>query len=246
MRDQFTRVIDAVELATADFFRRLRSELGQSKLAEAPSSTAEASESFDRPRGWVQAVLDKIAGMPETFRFSDVYSDQEWFAKNFPGNQSITQSVAGVLRDLTREGFLEQVKRGEYRRLDDPNINAVDTVVVPARADGLRRALSQQKWSAIRLHSTMKSKIKYLAIYQVAPISAVTHIATVEDIISDDEEPHKYSLHFTAAAEEIQPVRLVPGGRVSPLRNIRYTTRENLLKAKTLDELWPQEHPGAA
>jgi hypothetical protein len=59
----------------------------------------------------------------------------------------------------------------------------IDAIVVPARGEGFQEVfLGENRWYAIRIHSSMKPKIHYIAVYQVAPVSAITHIAEVADI----------------------------------------------------------------
>ena len=45
-------------------------------------------------------------------------------------------------------------------------------------------------------------------------------------------------LNFAEPAKEIGPISLVKGGRVKALQSLRYTTRERLCAAKTLDDVW--------
>ena len=114
----------------------------------------------------------------------------------------------------------------------------VDTVVVPAQADGVAETfLGENRWYAIRIHATMRPQIKYLALYQVAPISAITHIAPVKSI-EPWKETGKYVVNFSSPAEQIGPITLVKQGRVKALQNLRYTTRARLATAKTLDDIW--------
>lgn len=64
-----------------------------------------------------------------------------------------------------------------------PDIDAdeLDTIVVPAREDGFNEEfLKNNRWFAIRISSAMIDKIKYIAAYQVAPVSGITHIAEVD------------------------------------------------------------------
>jgi hypothetical protein len=114
----------------------------------------------------------------------------------------------------------------------------VDTVVVPAQADGVAETfLGENRWYAIRLHATMRPQIKYLALYQVTPISAITHIAPV-NTIEPWKDTGKYVVNFSSPAQEIGPIPLVKQGRVKALQNLRYTTRARLETAKTLDDIW--------
>ena len=114
----------------------------------------------------------------------------------------------------------------------------VDTVVVPAREEGYQGVfLGEHRWYAVRIHGTMRPQIKYIAGYQVAPISAITHIAPVKSIESW-KDTGKVVVNFAEPAREIKPIPLVKDGRVKPLYSLRYTTREKLGAAKTLADIW--------
>ena len=114
----------------------------------------------------------------------------------------------------------------------------VDTVVVPARADGVAEVfLGENRWYAIRLHGTMRPQIKHIALYQVAPVSAITHVAPVKSI-EPWKDTGKFVVNFAATAKEIGPIPMVKNGKVRALQNLRYTTYSRLEAAKNLDEIW--------
>ena len=114
----------------------------------------------------------------------------------------------------------------------------LDTVVVPARREGFEEVFKgEDRWYQIRLHGTMRPQIKYIAAYQVAPISAITHIAPVKSI-EPWKESVKYVVNFAEPAKEIGPISLNKKGHVKALQNLRYTTRGRLEGAKTLDDVW--------
>ena len=46
---------------------------------------------------------------------------------------------------------------------------------------------------------------------------------------------NKYILHFSEPARKINPIKLVPKGKVKAPQNSRYTSLERLTAAKTLD-----------
>lgn len=120
----------------------------------------------------------------------------------------------------------------------DLEVDEVDTVVVPAREEGFKEVfLGENRWYAIRIHGTMRPQIKYIAAYQIAPISAITHFAPV-DSIQPWKDTDKYVVNFLEPAHAITPIPLVKGGRVKALQNLRYTTRHKLEAAKTLEDLW--------
>lgn len=110
-----------------------------------------------------------------------------------------------------------------------------DTVVVPAREEGFQRAfIGENQWDAIFISPAMKDRIKYIAAYRVAPISAVTHMARVKEI-KPYKDTGKYQLIFDGAAEQIKPVKLKEGA--FPPRGPFYCQRDKLMKATTLDEV---------
>ncbi len=74
-------------------------------------------------------------------------------------------------------------------------------------------------------------------MYQVAPVSAITHVAPVKSI-EPWKDTGKYVVNFSQPAEPIGPIKLVKGGRVKALYNLRYTSRARLEGAKTLDDVW--------
>jgi hypothetical protein len=58
---------------------------------------------------------------------------------------------------------------------------------------------------AIRVHGSMRSQIKYIATYQVAPISAITHIAPVKSI-EPWKDSGKFVVNFAEPARAIDPI----------------------------------------
>ena len=114
----------------------------------------------------------------------------------------------------------------------------LDTVVVPARKEGFEREfLANQRWFEIRISPSMLDKIRYIAAYQVAPVSAITYIAEVERI-EKYKDTGRYILYFKRGS--LQKLEKIPLGRQKELapRNTRYTSRKKLETVRTLDELW--------
>jgi hypothetical protein len=131
------------------------------------------------------------------------------------------------------EPFLNEVTE-DTEKVD---ISDIDTIVIPAREDGFKEVfLDQNCWYAIRLNSSMIPKIKYIAAYQVAPISAITHIAEVKSI-EQWKDTNKYIIHFTEPAEKIKKVPLGTGKGKAP-QSPRYSSRDKILHAKSLDNVF--------
>jgi hypothetical protein len=114
--------------------------------------------------------------------------------------------------------------------------SSADTVIVPAQKDGFEEVfLGQNAWHAIRISGGMLDKIKFIAAYQSAPISAITHVAPVKQI-EPYGESGKYKLVFSEPALAIEPIPYgnAPSGA---MQGPRYTTIERLRSAKTVGEI---------
>ncbi len=129
--------------------------------------------------------------------------------------------------------FLNEVTE-DTKKVD---ISEIDTIVVPAREDGFKEVfIDEECWFAIRLNASMIPKIKYIAAYQVAPISAITHIAEVKSI-EQWKETNKYILYFTEPAEKIKKVPIGINKGKAP-QSPRYSSKERILNADTLDSVF--------
>lgn len=139
------------------------------------------------------------------------------------------------LADVSTDVALALPTAASPRTVDPAEVN---TIVVPARSEGFNEVLlKENRWYSIRIHSSMIPKIKYLAVYQVAPESAITYIASVASI-EQWRDTNKYVVNFAEPASPIGPIRLAPDGRVKAPQNSRYTSRERLEAAKTLDDVF--------
>jgi hypothetical protein len=108
-----------------------------------------------------------------------------------------------------------------------------DTVVVPAQKEGFEREfLTHDCWYAIRISGGMLQKIKYIAAYQTAPVSAITHYAAVERIEPYGEEG-KYKLIFAEKAQSINPIPFADAPQ-GTMQGTRYTSLQRLKSAKKL------------
>jgi hypothetical protein len=129
------------------------------------------------------------------------------------------------LYELSIQSSTAEPDRGNTPSADPSEL---DTIIVPAREEGFRDVfVGENMWRSIRIHESMIPRIKFIAAYQVAPISAITHVAEVERIERWKDTP-KYA----------QPVRVVPNGRVMAPQNSRYTSHAKLVTARTLDDVF--------
>ena len=113
----------------------------------------------------------------------------------------------------------------------------LDTVIVPAQEDGFKEEfLKNNCWYAIRISGGKLNEIKYIAAYQTAPVSAITHYAEV-DTIEAYGDGRKYKLYFKGEPFAITPI---PFGdaKTGSLQGPRYSSLEKMLKVKTVKELF--------
>lgn len=125
-------------------------------------------------------------------------------------------------------------KPTQERRPRDPS--DLDTVVVPALADGFEKVfLGQNRWYAVRIHPSMVPRLKHVAVYRTAPVSAITHCAPIHSI-EPWQNTGKMVINFSEPAREIGPLKLTKSGKVKHLQGLRYTNFDKLKKATSLDE----------
>ncbi|MEQ8819421.1 MAG: hypothetical protein RLY93_04200 [Sumerlaeia bacterium] len=147
----------------------------------------------------------------------------------------VAYSFDPFLYDLSIQASTTGMDEGNQPSVDPADI---DTIVVPARKEGFEEVfLGEDMWRAVRIHSSMIPKIKYIASYQVAPISAITHIAPVARI-EPWKDTGKYALIFLEPAQKVGPLKLVQRGKVSAPQASRYTSRERIINAKSLDDVF--------
>lgn len=116
------------------------------------------------------------------------------------------------------------------------DVDELDTIIVPAMEDGFHETfIGENCWYAIRISAPMINKIKYIAAYQVAPISAVTYYAEVERI-EKYEDTGKYILYFKDRAKKIEKIPL--GNNKMAVRSCRYTNLQKMLSAETISSLF--------
>ncbi len=192
---------------------------------------------FDAPFAAL-VVIDEMSDklqtvLAEKFRFGvEVLQISRYAHSNGDVMYQFEPFLAGLNEDLPIQPLNDNT---QSRILD---VGEFDTIVVPARSETFQETfLGENRWYQIRIHGTMRRQIKHIAVYQVSPISAITHVAPVSSI-EPWRDTGKFVVNFSEPAREIEPIKLVAKGRVKAPQNIRYTTLERLQSAKTLDDVW--------
>ncbi|WP_207707319.1 hypothetical protein [Crassaminicella thermophila] len=116
------------------------------------------------------------------------------------------------------------------------SVDELDTIVVPAREEGFNEVfLEENCWYAIRMSSSMLDRVKYIAAYQTAPISAITHYAEVSKI---ERNTNKYIVYFKDKAIKIQDIKLSKDKPSLAPQSPRYTNFNMMIKADSLANIF--------
>jgi len=183
---------------------------------------------IDEARNELFRVLEKINSNISVLEVKAYKSASGDYAYEFDSlYEEDTEDIGSTTiekRELTNE---ERHKR-RMRRAE------CDTIIVPAREDGFKEEfINNNQWYSIRIGAAMKERIKYIAAYQVSPISAVTHYAEVEDI-KPYKDSGKYIVYFKKPATEIRRLPLKEANK-SPQGPV-YAKLSKLLESKYFDE----------
>ncbi|MEA5006252.1 MAG: hypothetical protein VB022_07555 [Rikenellaceae bacterium] len=134
--------------------------------------------------------------------------------------------------------FNEEIREIEEKSRPDLKIEELDTIVVPARQEGFQSVfIDSNSWWAIRISASMLDRIKFIAAYQVAPVSAITHVAEVAKI-EKYKDTNKYILYFKDSAQEIKPILLDAKKKGFAPQAPRYTSYTKLINAKNLSDIF--------
>jgi len=113
-----------------------------------------------------------------------------------------------------------------------------DTIVSPCSGDGFQTAFVEHNaWWAVRIGKPAMSKLKYVALYEAAPISAIRAYAKITQIEPMPDEPGRYKIHHDGTVQYLsQPVVLGENTNLS-LQGSRYYRLSDIIASNTIGEL---------
>ena len=174
----------------------------------------------------------------------DGYDLASLILKHFDEIDDNYKSILGIHRkheyniedQFEGSNLQEEEILGEIKSTDMVEVN-FDTMICPAKEDWFHEAFLQEKarW-AVRINKNRLDKIKYIAMYQVAPISAITYYGKVKKI-ELYEDTGKYKLYLDWDPIRIEkPIELWEDPNLSPQWS-KYALLRDILKARTLKDL---------
>ena len=113
-----------------------------------------------------------------------------------------------------------------------------DTIVVPAHPTGFNKVfLGEKRWPNLKVDRKRLSILKYVAVYQTKPVSAITHYAKI-DRLEPLNRAGRFDVYFSDLPVEIDSVRFTSAD-ICAVQGPRYTSLEMILNARNLSNAFP-------
>ncbi|TCL32194.1 hypothetical protein EV210_12314 [Anaerospora hongkongensis] len=156
------------------------------------------------------------------------------------GNTTRTDIIEDALTSYieTAEDFFEEQNLKEDQDITSYTNPDDDTAVFPAINDNFSSIfIADQEWRYVRVAESRRNKIKYIALYRGAPISAITHYAEVIDV--SDQIPEKDNKRVIKVKEPVPLPHSVELGNITvqSVRKLFYTKLNQLKAVATVEEL---------
>lgn len=113
-----------------------------------------------------------------------------------------------------------------------------DTIVSPCSRDGFTTAfVAQNAWWAVRIGQSVIPKLKHIALYEAAPVSAIRAYAKIVKIEAITDKPGRYKIYHDGDIKYFnRPIELGAQKNLS-LQGSRYYLLKDMLASATLAEL---------
>lgn len=113
-----------------------------------------------------------------------------------------------------------------------------DTIVVPAHPKGFRDVfLEERRWPNLKIDKRRLGALKYIAVYQTGPVSAITHYGRIKSFKAG-EKVGRYDVHLSGAPKELQHVPYTTAD-ICALQGPRYTSLNRIQAAAHLASAFP-------
>jgi len=131
--------------------------------------------------------------------------------------------------------YEELLKEFEEEKSTKVNEEEIDTIVCPARKEGFKSAFLEQKaWWQVRISANVRNKLKYLAMYEVAPVSAIRWYGIITSIKAY-EDTGKYKI-YCSEIHKIDSIKL-DNPKYAPQAS-RYTKFDLIRNASKISDIF--------
>lgn len=122
--------------------------------------------------------------------------------------------------------------------------DAMDTLVVPARPKGFHEVfVGERRWPNVKIDKKRMSEVKFVAVYQTVPVSAITHYAEI-DHFEPLQKAGRFDILLKGEPIEISRVPFTDADAWA-VQSPRYTSLKLILSATHLAGAFAQHtaHP---
>jgi hypothetical protein len=120
----------------------------------------------------------------------------------------------------------------------EPDTREYDTIICPATGNGRETAFEKKNaWWAVRIGQNNIAKLKYVGLYEAAPISAIRYYAKITKIEPYMEIPGKYIIHHDGDIVILEPPIVLANHPELSLYGPRYFKLEDIKNSKTMADL---------
>lgn len=118
------------------------------------------------------------------------------------------------------------------------SIDELDTIVVPAHPKGFNEVfVKERRWPNVKIDHRRIENVKYIAVYQTGPVSAITHYAEIESFKALNQTG-RFDLFIKGGPIAVGPVPYTSAD-VCAVQGPRYTKLKLVLSASHLTRAFP-------
>jgi hypothetical protein len=114
----------------------------------------------------------------------------------------------------------------------------LDTIVIPAHPQGFNDVfVAENRWPNLKIDQKKLQQVRYIAVYQTKPVSAITHYAEIESFESLARQG-RYDVRLRGKPVCVGPIPFTDADTCA-IQGPRYTSLSLILKARRLDHAFP-------
>jgi len=168
----------------------------------------------------------------ELERVTKLFNPEIYVIKKFQSNNKSIYHIDGE----SNQSISSQIyvsKKTPMRRLPE-----MDTIVCPAREEGFNEVfLKENRWFEISISEKRIPQIKYIAMYEKKPVSAIRYIGRVKEI-KPYKNSGKYEVVLEGSPIKIKPVKLSKDFPNLAPQSPKYSVKSLIDEANYLEDIF--------